>query len=168
MKESIQDDFAISAGDFFSRVYLDADYTRALHLDGMKCVSYEVIMNKGDVLSGLERSIRSVPNVEMPKAVQKVLGNSIAYTEVGYFDSEAQNYRFKVLPSTLQEKIRIEGLCSVEALDETCCRRICDLEFEVKVFGVGKLIEQVIRNSYVENQKLAATFTAAWIAKHRG
>ena len=63
------------------------------------------------------------------------------------------------------DKIKISGIYWVEEVGDNEVERVCELTFEVKVFGVGKLVEQFIAQSYVENQQNADAFTAAWIAR---
>ena len=90
----------------------------------------------------------------------------MSYTERGTFAPESGKYTFEVVPSTMAEKIKIRGTYWVEAVSDTEVERTCALEFAVKIFGVGKVVEQFIAQQYVDNQELAAAYTARWISEN--
>ncbi|MBT6176475.1 MAG: DUF2505 family protein [Deltaproteobacteria bacterium] len=165
MNKTIKHRFPVGKKVFWEKVYFDADYTKGLFLEGMNCESFEVLSESGSVDTKLVRAIKSTPRVEMPKALKKVLGDAISYTESGTYDSSTGRYSFEVKTSALPDKIKISGIYWVEEVGENEVERICELTFEVKVFGVGKLVEQFIAQSYVENQQNADAYTAAWIAR---
>ena len=165
MNKTIKHRFAVSKKSFWEDVYFNGEYTQGLFLEGMNCESFEVLSESGSLDTKLERKIKSTPRVDMPKALKKVLGDAISYTESGLYDSSTGRYCFEVKTSALPDKIKISGIYWVEEVDENEVERICELTFEVKVFGVGKMIEQFIAKQYVDNQEKAATFTKAWLAK---
>lgn len=165
MNKTIKHRFAVSKKNFWEKVYFNGDYTQGLFLEGMNCESFEVLSESGSLDTKLERKIKSTPRVDMPKALKKVLGDAISYTESGLYDSSTGRYCFEVKTSALPDKIKISGIYWVEEVGENEVERICELTFEVKVFGVGKMIEQFIAKQYVDNQEKAANFTKAWIAK---
>ena len=165
MKKTIKHRFAVSKKAFWDSVYFNEDYTKGLFLEGMNCESFEVLSQLGSIETRLERQIKSTPRVDMPKALKKVLGDAVSYTESGTFDSNTGRYTFSVATSSLPDKIKISGIYWVEEVGDNEVERVCELTFEVKVFGVGKLVEQFIAQSYVENQQNADAFTAAWIAR---
>ncbi len=165
MKKTIKHRFPVSKETFWQKVYFNGDFTKGLFLEGMNCESFEVLSQSGSVDTKLERRIKSTPRVDMPKALKKVLGDAVSYTESGTFDASTGRYTFKVATSALPDKIKISGIYWVEEVGDNEVERVCELTFEVKVFGVGKLVEQFIAQSYVENQQNADAFTAAWIAR---
>jgi hypothetical protein len=165
MNKTIKHRFSVGKTAFWEKVYFNPDYTKGLFLEGMNCESFEVLSESGSLDTKLERQIKSTPRVDMPKALKKVLGDAISYTESGTYDSSTGRYRFEVVTSALPGKIKISGIYWVEELGENEVERVCELSFEVKVFGVGKMIEQFIAKQYVDNQEKAANFTKAWIAK---
>jgi hypothetical protein len=165
MNKTIKHRFAVSKKTFWESVYFNEDYTKGLFLEGMNCESFEVLSQSGSAGTKLERQIKSTPRVDMPKALKKVLGDAVSYTESGTFDASTGRYTFKVATSALPDKIKISGIYWVEEVGDNEVERVCELTFEVKVFGVGKLVEQFIAQSYVENQQNADAFTTAWIAR---
>ena len=165
MNKTIKCRFPVSKKTFWESVYFNEDYTQGLFLEGMNCESFEILSQSGSAGTKLERQIKSTPRVDMPKALKKVLGDAVSYTESGTFDASTGRYTFKVATSALPDKIKISGIYWVEEVGDNEVERVCELTFEVKVFGVGKLVEQFIAQSYVENQQNADAFTAAWIGR---
>lgn len=163
MNKTIKHRFPVSKKTFWESVYFNPDYTQGLFLKGMDCVEFEVVSESGCVADGIKRCMKSTPRIEIPKAVKKVLGDAISYTESGTYDATTGRYTFHVVPSALPGKIKIKGIYWVEEVGENEVERVCELSFDVKIFGVGKLIEQFIAKSYVDNQEKAAAFTKAWI-----
>ena len=44
-------------------------------------------------------------------------------------------------------------------------KRIIDMTVEVKIFGIGGMVERFVSKSMQENYDQAATFTNKWIAE---
>tara|TARA_Y100001934_G_scaffold189806_1_gene223756 strand:+ start:678 stop:1187 length:510 start_codon:yes stop_codon:yes gene_type:complete len=168
MKKTIKHRFAVSKNSYWKDVYFNPDYTKSLFLEGMNCESFEVLRQSGSLNDTFEREIKSTPRVDLPKALKKVLGDSVSYTESGVFDSTSGRYVFKITTSALPEKIKISGIYWVEEVAKEEVERVCELTFEVNIFGVGKLVEQFIAQSYLENQQNADAYTVAWIERQRG
>ena len=90
----------------------------------------------------------------------------MSYTERGSFDPQSGEYSFEVVPSTMADKIKIRGTYWVESVADNEVERTCALDFTVKIFGVGRVVEQFIAQQYVDNQELAAAYTTRWIGEH--
>ena len=166
MQKIIKHRFGVSAGRFWTDVYFNHEYTQGLFLEGMGCAAYRLVAEEGVPGEHYARTIQSTPKLNAPGAVKKVLGDSMSYTESGSFNPETKKYTFEVVPSTMADKIKIQGTYWVEALSENEVERICSLDFSVKMFGVGKMVEQFIAQQYVDNQELAAAYTTRWIHEH--
>lgn len=166
MRELMKHKFNVTQAAFWD-LYLSPSFTQALHEEGMNCSTFEILSDTGLVATGLERALRSTPRVELPSAVKKILGKSVSYTEAGKFDPDTQRYTFQVVPASMPGKIKIGGVIWLVPIGECEIERFCELEFSVNLFGVGKMVEQVIAKSYIENQEKAAGFTRAWIEREK-
>ena len=87
MNKTIKHRFSVSKKTFWENVYFNEGYTKGLFLEGMNCETFEVLSQSGSVDAKLERQIKSTPRVDMPKALKKVLGDAVSYTESGTFDA---------------------------------------------------------------------------------
>ena len=163
MQKTIKHRFKVSAERFWTDVYFNAEYTKGLFLEGMSCEAYRLVSEEGTPGEAYTRTMQSTPKLNAPGAVKKVLGDSMSYTETGRFDPASGKYTFDVVPSTMADKIKIRGTYWVEPVGADEVERICELEFTVKIFGVGKVVEQFIAQQYADNQELAASYTTRWI-----
>ena len=166
MQKIIKHRFGVSATRFWTEVYFNHDYTQGLFLDGMACEAYRLVAEEGVPGEQYTRTIQSTPKLNAPSAVKKILGESMSYTERGSFDPQSRKYTFEVIPSTMADKIKIRGTYCVDSVGDETVERTCALDFSVKIFGVGKVVEQFIAQQYVDNQELAAAFTSRWIGEH--
>ena len=161
MQKNIQNHIPISVDRFWTELFFCHRYTEQLHLKGLSCSEYRLISDTG--APGYQRVLYNVPELSIPRSLQKVVGSSIGYTERGYFDPKKKEYHFTIEPSTLSSKIKISGYYYLEAQGTAACIRNCNLEFNVSVFGLGGKIETVIANQFLENQNKSAVFSAKWI-----
>jgi len=162
MKITITHDFDISAEDFWTKIVFDDEHNDALYKKHPKFPEYTLLENRDDG-NFVHRKIRAMPKQEAPAVVQKLLGNSFAYTEEGRFDKAKKVYSIKVTPSTMSEKVKTTGEFRVEALGPKKCRRVFECTIEVKVFGVGGMVESFVSKSMQDSYTQAAAFTPQWI-----
>jgi hypothetical protein len=163
MKVTISHEFRTDADTFWERCFLDEAFNRALYVDSLHFPAYELIESRmeGDKL---HRKVRVTPKQEAPAAIQKILGGAFSYVEQGVFDRAGNVYRFKVLPSSLQDKIRSEGEFRVEKTGPKSIRRVVEMTIEVKIFGVGGVAEGFVSKSMQDTYAKAAEFTNRYIA----
>jgi hypothetical protein len=141
---------------------LDEAFNRALYVESLKFPTYELI--ESHVADGkVHRKVRCMPKQEAPAAVQKVLGGAFSYIEQGVFDRATNVYKFKVLPSTLADKIRSEGEFRITSTGPKSVRRTVDMTIEVKVFGIGGIAEGFVSKSMQDTYAKAAEFTNRYI-----
>ena len=166
MKQEITHIIPISFTDFWETCFFSSAYTKAEHLDGLSCSEFSFIEEyMGE--PQYKRVLFSVPPLNIPSSIQKIVGNRIGYTEHGTFDPIKKQYHFSLIPTVLPNKISITGYYTAHRVDENNTKRTCFLETSVSIFGVGKKIEGIIAQSNVDVQKNTAAFAARWIAQSR-
>jgi hypothetical protein len=101
----------------------------------------------------------------MPSAVQKVLGADLSYVEELTWDKKTRRARFKNTPARMADRIRIDGFIYAEAAGAGACIRKVDIDLEVKIFGVGGVIESFAAKTFKENFEAAARWTNRWLAE---
>ena len=65
----------------------------------------------------------------------------------------------------LADKIHIGGAFWLEPRGERKVERVCTIDIDVKIFGVGKVVEAFVEKSTRESYDRAATFTNKYIAE---
>jgi hypothetical protein len=100
----------------------------------------------------------------MPRAVARVLGERFSYVEEGTFDAKAERYDFRVITSTVTDRIRAKGAVTVEAVSANQCERRVTLDIAADVLGLGRLIEAYLvsttREQYAKNAALVNEYLA--------
>jgi hypothetical protein len=151
---------------WFSCVF-DKEYNERLYLKDLRFPHYDLLEFEDDG-KVIRRKVFAQPLLPpLPGPVKKVVGDGLAYTEVGSFDRAEMRYRFKAIPNSLPEKARTEGVMSVEKLGDKRIARVAKIQVEVKVFMVGGLIEDQIANSLRSSYERAAAFTNLYV-KEKG
>ena len=146
--------------DTFWKIFLDERFTRALFIDELQFKELTVLE-----LTDSARKIRVVPKVNLPGALQKLVGDSFAYEEHGTLDRGKNEWSWRMVPR--KEIIATRGKTRVEPVGDGQCRRSDEVTIEGKIFGLGGIIESTaekeVRNS---SQKELALFTR-WLEQHK-
>jgi hypothetical protein len=154
-----------SVDDFWSNLFFDPDFNRKLYIDRLKFKNWEVQDDQVEQGGVRVRKIRSEPDMELPGALKKVVGESMQYVEHGKFDPASKRYRFHIEPSKMADKIKSAGELWVESKGDKQCERIVKMEIEVKIFGIGKMAEGFIEKQTRHSYDVAARFSNEWIAE---
>ena len=164
MRYTIKHIFNTDVDTFWDKIFFDPEYNETLFKQHLGFVVYEVLELDKKEDGSISRRVRGVPRVEIPAAVKKVLGDSAGYTENGRFDPSSKRFSIEVIPNTAADKIKTRLTMWVEPRGDKRIERFVDVESEVKIFGVGKMIEGVIEKQTRDNYGRAAEFTNRWIA----
>lgn len=112
------------------------------------------------------RIVKATPKIELPAAVQKLLGASFGYTEEGRLDKATSVWHFDVKPSTMASKLINTGTVKCEPAGPGKCKRITEMFMEAKVFGLGGIIESSMERGSRIGWGKSATFINQWIGSH--
>ena len=164
MKVTISHEFNTDAETFWTKLFFDPEYNRSLYIGALKFLEYEVLENT-DRGSQIFRRVRATPKQDAPAVVQKLVGGRFSYVEEGTFDKASNRYKLRVMPGALGDKLRSEGELRIESLGAKKVKRVAELSIEVKIFGVGGVVEGFISKSLQDSYAQAAVFTNQWIAQ---
>ena len=135
MQQEITHIIPISIAEFWETCFFSGEYTKSEHLEGLSCSEFSFI----EEYTGAphhKRVLFSVPPLNVPSSIQKIVGNRIGYTEHGTFNPEKKQYHFSLIPTVLPNKITITGYYTAQRVDDTHTKRTCFLETSVSIFGV--------------------------------
>jgi hypothetical protein len=144
----------------FWKIFLDEAYTRTLLMEELSFKKLELLE-----LSDNSRRQRVVPKMNMPAAVARLLGDSFGYEEKGTLDRAKNEWRWELIPNTMQGKLFTSGSIRIEPIGDGKCRRTDAASIEAKVFGVGKLIEQAAEKEVLAAWSVEERFFKRWLAK---
>ena len=148
-----------SEQEFWERIFGSEEFNRYVY-EGL---GFEYELYEWNPETGYRRAKVS-PGRQMPRALQKVLGERFSYVEEGTFDPVAERYDFHVIPSALPDRIRAKGAVVVDAISELQCERKVTVEIGAEVLGLGRLIEAYLvastREQYAKNAALVNEYLA--------
>ena len=166
MKVTYSHIFNCDADTYWTKIFLDPDFNRSLYLDGLKFPEYEILEER-DTGNTVVRRCRVLPKQDAPAVIQKAVGGKFSYVEEGTFDKTTKRYRFKVVTASMADKIHTDGEMRVEPAGDKRCKRIMDMNIEVKIFGIGGMVESFVSKSMQDSYDQAAAFTNKWIAEKK-
>src|SRR5256885_2333911 len=153
----IAHEFDCSEETLWKILFFDPEFNRRLYGETLKFPVWKVLEEKVTD-DAVERRIEVQPFVEnVPAPIKKVLGDRFGYIEQGTLDRKRNRYRFRIIPSSMADKTHISGEMHTERLGDRRVLRVVEFEIEVKVFMVGKLVEQrTIDDTRASYEKMAA------------
>ena len=148
----------------FWEVFFDPETTRELIVDGLGFGSCDVgpLTEKDGVRS---RSMRVIPKLDIPAAVAKLLGPKLGYTENGRLDTKTMKWSYEIVLTVLSDRIKLGGRVHLVP-DGERCRRISELWCEVKILGLGGLVERAAEKNMRDGWNRSAVWLNDWLDKH--
>jgi hypothetical protein len=162
----ITHDFDVTPEIYFGKIHFDDEYNRRLH-KAMALKEYSVF-EKNEDEKELRRKIRVVPERDIPSMLKKIVGDAgLSYTEISTFHKKEYRIDWKVITDIMKDKVDSHGHFLVAPLGQGRCRREVDGVVEVKVFGVGGMVEKLIVENLQDSYEKAAQTTIQFI-KEKG
>lgn len=162
MEFTIRHTLDIDEDTFWKQLFFDEEFNRALYQDHLKFHTFKVLEYEEKPDGVIIRRTENAPPVEVPKAIEKALGNATSYIEDGRFDPVAKKFVFTASP-TATDKIQTRGEVWCEERGEKRIERIVRVEVNAKIFGVGKVVENTIEQQTRQQYDKATEFTRQWI-----
>lgn len=149
----------------FWKTYFDKDFNMKLYKEGLQFPEFTIV-DQRETDTELVRKVTGTPKMEVPGPVAKVMGSNFRYTEEGKLDKTKKIWTWKLIPSTMADKLRNEGSMRIEVIDDTKVRRIADIVLEAKIFGIGGLIESSSEKQLRDGWDKSAVFMNEWLKTH--
>jgi hypothetical protein len=165
MRYTIRHTFDIDADTFWNKLFFDPEYNSALFERYLKFNPYRVLELDRRPDGSIRRKLECAPPVEIPAVAKKIIGDSTSYVEDGLFDPKTRRFTIEVIPKMGADKIKSRGAIWVEPRGDKRIERMAEVDNEVKVFGVGKILEAFIEKETRATYDQSATFTQQWIAE---
>ncbi len=146
----------------FWKTFFDPELNKRLFVEGLGFRGYETI-EQLETDKEIKRTIRAEPKLALPGPLQKVFAADFHYKEQGRFDKATKVWRWRMIPSTLSEKLVVNGLLKVVSLGEAKVRREIDVAIECKVMVIGGLIEDTFKRQMEDGWKQGAEVQNGWL-----
>ena len=148
------------SAETFWRIFLDADYSRALYLDAFRFNDYRVIANDGTT-----RKIFVAPRVNLPGPLAK-LGSKFAYEQHGTLDRAKGVFTWKMVHPNGKGMVSSEGTIRVADAGDGRCTRNDEVTVTGNVFGLGGLIESSAEKELRKSWATETAFLERWLKEH--
>lgn len=144
----------------YEKLYFDEGFNDAL----CKAVNLDRTLERREEKNGtLERAVKVGPDREVPKPVAKVIGaNRIEYTEHLKYAYGSYEGTWYTVSSIMSDKVDTRGTFGFDELPDGVLRWV-EGEIDVKIFGVGRVVEKFIVADIERSYERAAEFTQRWI-----
>ncbi len=155
----------IAPDQFFEDLFFNEDYNAEMYrtLDFKE----RTVLEKEDRGDTIYRRVRQVPNRTIPGAIQKVIRvERIEYNETSTYNKRTGRVTIEIQPGIMPDRIKSKGELWVEPAGPGRCTRRFVLDIEVKMFGIGGLMEKEIAKDVTASYDKSAAFTNRYIADH--
>jgi hypothetical protein len=150
----------------FWKIFFDPSFNEKFYKEELQFQEFK--STDRDTPQATSRTIQAMPKMDVPGPVAKLLGSSFRYTEEGTREKTSNLWRWKTTPSSLADKIRNEGTMRVEASAPGKTRRIVEITIEVKMFGVGGLMESMAEKTLRDGWEKSALAMNRLLASQKG
>ena len=165
---NIESGFSNITPDEFWAILLNADYDKALQ--PALGVKFRQELERKEDEKKIYRRIRMIPGFPVPAPVQKILSNvELEYLEESTFHKDRKVLDWSVQPNVLSDRVVAKGQVVVVA-EGPNVRRTINGEVTVNVFGVGGIVEKLVKDNTERSYENATRFTLDFIraGKHKG
>lgn len=163
-KFTMTHEFNCSVETYWKKLQFDEEVNNTLYKKTLGFPDYRVLESR-DTDAETFKKVSVTPKLEVPGAVQKVLGSNFAYVEETRFDKKSGVMTFKVTPSTMADKMFTSGTLRMQSLGEHRCRRTIEVVVEAKVMLVGSLLESTAEKNVRDGYDKGSRFFNQWIAE---
>ncbi len=155
--------YNVDEDTFWQKLFFDEEYNRRLYLEALKFHDWKVEKHE-DRDNEVHRDINVSPRLgDLPGPMKKVLGDNIRYTESGVFDKARRRYKITIIPSALADKLKVGGELYTEPAGDKQCRRVFEGTVDVKIFGIGSMMEKRLVADLEKSYGAGAKFTNKYI-----
>lgn len=159
----VVDDLLLSETTYWNTLFLDEAYNNRLFLERLHFSAYRV-KSQQTIGDETHRVLYATPPMgDLPGALKKIIGDSVSYEERGVFKLATRRYEFTVVPSTLADKVTIQGSLHLEPTSDTSCRRIFEATIVARILFVGGVLEKKIASDLERSQRAAARFANEFV-----
>lgn len=165
MKLFIDQIFTGTHLDHFEETYFSEEFNTAIAREiGLK--ERKLVDKRVDDDGKVHRRVRMVPAIELPGPIRKIVGDrEISYDEVSVFDPSTHSVRYQI-ESAAQDRVSVGGEIQFTEESGSGVRRVIDGEIQVKVFGLGTVIERFIESETQKSYARISNFMQTWLDEH--
>lgn len=165
MQFTVRHRYPLSAEAFWTSMFFDPDYNSRLYTEGLGFAGITIDAQEADPTGRpTRRRARVRPTLRAPAPVAKLLGDALTYEERGHRDAQGR-WVTEIIPSRMADRVSIQTTMSTVPIDGESCERVAEFEVNVRILGLGGMVEKFIEGTLRESYEKAAAFSAKWVAE---
>lgn len=163
----LEDEIPISAEELWRilhtpefDVFAAKEYELKEYTELEKEVSDNLILRRVRVVTSTEFSY-----IPFGMAHKLLGGNEVVYDEIQnhYRDRYEMTWKNEwIEPARFRDKIRISGKLRLHPIDEERCRRIRDMRIDIRIFGIGSILEGMAAEQAKKMGQRFSQMVARW------
>ena len=145
---------------YWDRCLLSDSFNRRLFVEELRYADYEAMPSSR---IGGTRFLRRVHAEPGAHNVPSLVRSALAYDEVGELDTRTNEYRFSVRNVSMPDALRVSGsILARQVPYQPACRLSAVVDVEVKLFGLGGVLEERIAHELRRSFAISADLASAW------
>jgi hypothetical protein len=152
---------------YWTQCVFDPDYNRTLYAEALKFPGYEILELSETADARIKRARIFPPVVGLAAPLKRLVGDKLAYVEEGRLDKKTRRLSLRITPSILADKTKTSGEVWCEPAEDGKIWRVAQIRVDVRVFGLGGMVEDKLLSDLRRSYDVAAEFTNAWLARRR-
>lgn len=165
MKCSMRHTFNIDVDGFWQDLFFEPAYNQALFCDHLGFEEYTCLELTRRDDGSIRRVLRASTRATLPAVLQRLFADHTGYTEVGEFDPRTGHFVATVIPSVAADKISSRFDLWVVPKSGRQVERCLEVDTQVKLLGVGRLIESALVTQLRQTSEKVAAFTNGWLER---
>lgn len=164
MKFSVAHEFPMTTEHFWKNLYdpaYDAHVEKDLEFRERKVLELEEDDKQ------ISRRIYTLPKRTWPAIIEKVFGDGFGFYEESTWVKGTNNMTWKTIPNRMADRVKAEGNLHVTEIGANRIRRVVEGVVEVRLFGVGGVVESIVLKSIEETYVRAAASLTRWLETHK-
>lgn len=153
--------------DTFWATFFDREFNARVFSEmGFPSFRVAAQTHEGDTI---KQRLEITPEVHLPGAVKKILGDRFSYVEEGVFDKSTKVYRFTFLPppGVRGDRATGGGVMTAENSANGATDRVIEMTFDVRIFGIGGMLEGAAERAAQDVYAAHARASNAYFADRR-
>lgn len=161
----IQSVYHCDVYNFWENLYFQQEYGQAVYVEGLGFRRWEQQAFDDDGQQLRREVLLDKPlDAKIPKAVRKLVGDSLVVVERGVFDRARAEYHLTLTADRFKKNGKVTGIVRAEPHPEGCLRTV-RLEVNVQMLGLGKLVERVLLDGFAEGYRDGVQYGNALLAR---
>ncbi len=163
MKISAQEVFNCTPDEYWN-FFFDEDARRPNEVDGCGAVSYRVVSKEVKAGKVVLRAELQEKN-DAPAAVRKLFGETVGMVQQVEWKEGSDTAQIELIPEKMANRIKMRGTLRTQPVGDGKCKVVVDYDVEVKIFGVGGMLEKsMAKDIPIRHRKAAEHFNRTLVS----